>query len=38
LVTYCDRVLVMFEGRVVRTLEGDGLTRANLIRASIGEK
>jgi ribose transport system ATP-binding protein len=38
LVTYCDRVLVMFEGRVVRTLEGDGLRRANLIRASIGEK
>jgi ribose transport system ATP-binding protein len=36
LVTYCDRVLVMFEGRVVKTLEGQGLTRAALIRASVG--
>lgn len=36
LVTYCDRVLVMFEGRIVKSLTGNELTRANLIRASLG--
>jgi ribose transport system ATP-binding protein len=36
LVSLCDRVLVMLDGTVVRTLAGPELTRAALVRASLG--
>jgi ribose transport system ATP-binding protein len=35
LVEYCARVLVLFEGRVVATLEGDDLTEDRLLSASM---
>jgi ribose transport system ATP-binding protein len=36
LLALCDRVLVMHDGRVRAELQGDALTRANLIAASVG--
>jgi ribose transport system ATP-binding protein len=35
LVDYCTRVLVLFEGRAVATLEGDDLTEDRLLSASM---
>jgi len=37
LVNVCDRVIVMFDGKVGATLSGDTLTLENIISASIGE-
>jgi ribose transport system ATP-binding protein len=36
LLSLCDRVIVMLEGRIATELDGADLTRANLIRASLG--
>jgi ribose transport system ATP-binding protein len=36
LITLCDRVLVMFDGSVVRELGREALTRAELLHASLG--
>ena len=33
----CDRVLVMAEGRIVRELTGDGITRNAIVEASYAE-
>lgn len=35
LVTLCDRVLVMFEGRVVTELSGDEITEENLVSSAL---
>ncbi len=35
LVGLCDKVLVMFEGRVVESLAGEDLTEENLVRVSV---
>lgn len=35
LIGCCDRVLVMYGGEIVRTLEGDQLTETNLISAAL---
>ncbi len=35
LIGCCDRVLILYDGRVVRTLEGDQLTEANIIASSL---
>jgi ribose transport system ATP-binding protein len=37
LLSLCNRVLVMLEGRIVKELTNETLTRASLIRASLGE-
>ena len=34
----CDRVLVMAEGRIVRELAGEGVTRSSIIEASYASK
>lgn len=34
----CDRVVVMVEGRTVRTLEGTAVTRANIVQASYAHQ
>ena len=36
LVSLCDRVLVMFEGRILGELSGDQLTRDRLVSAGMG--
>ncbi len=36
LVEYCDRLLIMYEGKIVKTLTGDGISDDNIISASIG--
>ncbi|NJK45847.1 MAG: sugar ABC transporter ATP-binding protein [Pleurocapsa sp. SU_196_0] len=36
LLSLCDRAIVMLEGRIAAELRGAELTRANLIRASLG--
>jgi len=38
IVGVCDRVLVMFRGRIVAELSGDDLTEENVTRASFGEQ
>jgi ribose transport system ATP-binding protein len=35
LVTYCDRVLVMYEGEIVAELIGDEITEDALVAASM---
>lgn len=35
LVGCCDRVLVMYDGRIGRTLEGDQITETNLVTAAL---
>ena len=35
LVGCCDRVLVMYDGRIARTLEGDQITERNLVAAAL---
>ncbi len=35
LIGCCDRVLVLYDGRVVRTLAGDELTEHNLVAAAL---
>ncbi len=37
LVHVCDRVLVMYDGRITEELGGGRLTKENIIRASLGE-
>ncbi len=37
LVNVCDRVMVMYDGKVDAVLEKDDLTRRNIVSASIGE-
>ncbi len=37
LVHVCDRVLVMHDGRINEELEGERLTKENIVRASLGE-
>ncbi len=37
LVNVCDRVLVMYDGRIREDLGGSTLTKENIIRASLGE-
>ena len=32
----CDRVLVMYEGRMVSQLEGDDITESNIMRSAMG--
>lgn len=36
LIGMCDRVLVMYEGRVVRELSGDSITEENIVGAAVG--
>lgn len=38
LVGMCDRVLVLYEGRIGRELEGDAITEENLVAAALGLK
>ena len=38
LVNICNRILVMYEGTVVDTLEGCDITKENIIHTSVGEK
>jgi ribose transport system ATP-binding protein len=35
LIEYCDRLLIMYEGQVVATLEGDDITEDRIIAASL---
>ena len=35
LICNCDRVLIMFEGRIVKEIEGDELTDENLVKHSL---
>jgi ribose transport system ATP-binding protein len=35
IVNLCDRAMVMYEGRVVRTVEGADLTEDNLVSAAL---
>ncbi len=37
LVNLCDRVLVMYGGRVVRELDGDDISEENIMRPALGE-
>jgi ribose transport system ATP-binding protein len=37
LVNLCDRVLVMYAGRVVRELDGEDISEENIMRAALGE-
>lgn len=37
LVNLCDRVLVMYAGRMVKELTGDEVTEENIMRAALGE-
>ena len=36
LIDYCDCVLIMYEGRIVKELRGDQITDNNIVEASIG--
>ena len=36
LVGLCDRVLVMYEGRVTRELAGSDITEENVVAAAVG--
>ena len=36
LIGCCDRVLVMYEGRVVSELEGEAITETNIVSAALG--
>lgn len=38
LVNICDKVAVMFDGKITTVLEGSNLTKENIILASVGEK
>jgi ABC-type sugar transport system ATPase subunit len=38
LVGLCDRVLVMFEGRIVSELAGDEITEEAIVSAAVGVK
>jgi ribose transport system ATP-binding protein len=35
LIGCCDRVVIMYDGRIVRELEGDELTETNIIASSL---
>ncbi len=35
LIGCCDRVLILYDGRIVRTLEGGEITEANIIASSL---
>jgi len=35
LIQYCDRILIMYEGQVVSTLEGDEITDENIVACSM---
>jgi ribose transport system ATP-binding protein len=35
LIEYCDRVLIMYEGQIVASLEGDEITENRIIAASM---
>jgi ribose transport system ATP-binding protein len=35
LIQYCDRILIMYEGQIVDTLEGDGISEDAVIAASM---
>jgi ribose transport system ATP-binding protein len=35
LIGCCDRVLILYDGRVVRTLEGDDITETNIVASSL---
>lgn len=35
LIEYCDRVMIMYEGRIVKTLAGDGICEDKIIAASM---
>jgi len=35
LIGCCDRVAVMYDGRIVRELEGDAITERNLIAGAL---
>jgi ribose transport system ATP-binding protein len=37
LVNVCDRVLVMYDGKISEELKGQMLTKENIVRASLGE-
>ena len=37
LVNICDKVAVMFDGKIAAVLEGKGLTKENILLASVGE-
>ncbi len=37
LVNVCDRVLVLHDGKIAEELEGERLTKQNVVRASLGE-
>ena len=37
LVNLCDRVLVMYAGRIVHELRGDDISEENIMRAALGE-
>jgi ribose transport system ATP-binding protein len=37
LVHVCDRVLVMYDGKITAELDGERLTKENIVRASLGE-
>jgi ribose transport system ATP-binding protein len=37
LVNLCDRVLVMYGGRIMRELAGDAIAEETIIRAALGE-
>jgi len=36
LIDYCDCVLIMYEGRIVKELKGDQITDNNIVEASLG--
>jgi ribose transport system ATP-binding protein len=36
LVGLCDRVLVLYEGRIFRELTGDAITEENIVSAALG--
>jgi ABC-type sugar transport system ATPase subunit len=36
LLAHCDRILVMYEGRVVEALDGDAMTEQRVMAASFG--
>jgi ribose transport system ATP-binding protein len=35
LIQYCDRVLIMYEGQIVDTLEGDRINEDDIVSASM---
>jgi ABC-type sugar transport system ATPase subunit len=38
LIGLCDRVLVLKNGRIIESLEGDSITKASIVNASLGIK